>query len=310
MDLITHFLVPYIILAALKSKNKLAGAFGGISPDIDVILAAMIGVIAPQYFIFSHRGITHSLIFGFLTSTIFLYLISRKQVTEFITGLIKRDISIKFTKTTVGIAYFGVIIHLLLDYLTSLGVPLFYPFTITRYAAELYFFTDFITMILGVFVVVVIYLNLDENYKKAAMAIFMITLILFGGIRAYEKFEVIQDETATLNGNYSHMAVYPTRDIFTWKVVKRDMQNSSYFVSDYNTLNKQESNIKIFKSLSVQNGSYESAQNAIKIANTFPEVKKFRWTSYYTLIKANFNSTNWELTYFDPFMNHIKVSVP
>lgn len=310
MDLITHFLVPYIILAAVKSKNKLEGALGGISPDIDVILAVAVGILAPQYIIFSHRGITHSLIFGFFTSTIFLYFISRKQVTEFISRIIKRDISLKFTKKTIGIAYFGVIIHLLLDYLTFLGIPLLYPFTITRYSAELYYFTDYFMMILGIFVMVVLYLNINKNYKKAAMAIFVIFLISFGGIRAYEKFDVINSETPTLNGNFSQIAVYPTRDMFRWKVVKSDAQNSIYFVSDYNTLKKQESNITIFKSLSIKNGSYGSAQNAIKIANTYPGVKRFKWNSYYTIIEAEFNSSQWDVTYFDIYMNKIKVIVP
>ncbi|MBM4242108.1 MAG: metal-dependent hydrolase, partial [Euryarchaeota archaeon] len=53
MDLITHFLVPYIILTILKSKNKLAGAFGGISLDFDVLIA-WIGILSPELFIFSH----------------------------------------------------------------------------------------------------------------------------------------------------------------------------------------------------------------------------------------------------------------
>lgn len=42
MDFFTHFLVPYIILFALKSKNKLEGAFGGISLDLDTIFIAWI----------------------------------------------------------------------------------------------------------------------------------------------------------------------------------------------------------------------------------------------------------------------------
>jgi len=80
MDLITHFLVPYIILAALGSKNKLAGAFGGISLDFDFLIA-WIGVLFPEYFIFNHRGITHSFIFAFITSLIFIY-ISENQLKD------------------------------------------------------------------------------------------------------------------------------------------------------------------------------------------------------------------------------------
>lgn len=314
MDLITHFLVPYIILAAVKSKNKLAGGFGGISPDFDTIFVAWIGILAPQFFIFSHRGITHSFIFGFITSTIFLYVISRKQVNEFISNLIKRDLTVKFTKTTIAIAYFGVLIHLFLDYLTTLGIPLFFPFSITRYAANIYQSLDLVTTILAVVVLLIIYMKVNYKYKKAAMAIFMIVLISFGGIRAYEKINVLEDETPTLNGNYSQLAAYPTSDMFKWNVVKINSENTSYVVSQYDTWTNQESNIKIYSTPQVENGDYSSALSAIKIADKLPEVKKFKWNSYYTLVNANYNSSKWDITYYDILTsytaNNVTVTVP
>jgi inner membrane protein len=314
LDLITHFLVPYIILVAVKSKNKLAGGFGGISPDFDTIFVAWIGILAPQFFIFSHRGITHSFIFGFFTSTIFLYVVSRKQVNEFISNLIKRDLTVKFTKTTIAIAYFGVLTHLFLDYLTTLGIPLFFPFSITRYAADLYQSIDLLTTILAAVVLLIIYMKVNYKYKKAAMAIFMIILISFGGIRAYEKFNVLDVETPTLNGNYSQLSVYPTSDMFSWNVVKRNSENTNYIVSGYNTWYNKESNIRLYTTPSVENGNYSSALNAIKIADALPVVKRFKWNSYYTLVNANYNSNKWDITYYDILNsytgNNITVTVP
>jgi inner membrane protein len=313
LDLITHFLVPYIILVAVKSKNKLAGGFGGISPDFDTIFVAWIGILSPNFFIFSHRGITHSLIFGFVTSTIFLYVISRKQVNGFISNLIKRDLTVKFTKTTVLIAYFGVLTHLFLDYLTSLGIPLFFPFSITRYAAEIYQSLDLLTIIIAAVVLLIIYMKINYKYKKAAMAIFMIILISFGGIRAYEKFNVLEDEAPTLTGNYTQLSAYPTSDIFTWNVVKSNSQNTSYIVSQYNTWFNQESDIKMFNTPSIENGSYNSGQNAINMANKLPVVEKFKWNSYYTIVDARYNGTKWDITYSDILTsytgNNITVSI-
>jgi inner membrane protein len=314
MDLFTHFLVPYIILTAVKSKNKLAGAFGGISPDFDTIFVAWIGILSPNLFIFSHRGITHSFIFGFITSTIFLYVISRKQVNQFIGNLIKRDITVKFTKTTIAIAYFGVLTHLFLDYLTTLGIPLFFPFSITRYALNLYQSLDIITIILAAVVMIIIYLKVNYKYKKAAMAIFMIILILFGGLRAYEKVNILDNETPTLTGNYTQLSVYPTSNILVWNVVKSNSQNSSYIVSQYNGWSNQESNIQIFNTPSVENGNYSAGLNAIKIADTLPVVKQFKWNSYYTVVNAKYNSTKWDVTYSDIInsytANNITVTVP
>jgi inner membrane protein len=314
MDLLTHFLVPYIILTAVKSKNKLAGAFGGISPDFDTIFVAWIGILSPNLFIFSHRGITHSFIFGFVTSTIFLYVISRKQVNEFIGNIIKRDITVKFTYTTIAIAYFGVLTHLLLDYLTTLGIPLFFPFSITRYALNLYQSLDLITIILAAIVMLIIYMKINYKYKKAAMAIFMIILISFGGLRAYEKINILDDETPTLNGNYNQVALYPTSNIFVWDVVKSNSQNSSYIVSQYNGWSNQESNIQTFYTPSVENGNYSAGLNAIKIADTLPVVKQFKWNSYYTIVNARYDSTKWDVTYSDIInsytANNLTVTVP
>ena len=309
MDLFTHFLVPYIILYALKSKNKLAGAFGGISPDFDTIFIAWIGLLSPNLFIFSHRGITHSFIFGFVTSTIFLYVISRKQVNEFIGNLIRRDISVKFTKTTVAIAYFGVLTHLFLDYLTTLGIPLFFPFSITRYALNLYQSLDALTIVIALIVLIVIYLRVDTKYKKAAMAIFMIILISFGGIRAYEKINIMEHETPTLYGNYSELEVYPTSDMFAWNVVKHNPDNTSFIVSLYNGWYNKEYNVNYYNSPLITGGDYDSGLRAIKIADNYAVVKQFKWNSFFTLENASYNGNNWNITYYDIVQSYTKNNI-
>jgi inner membrane protein len=220
-------------------------------------------------------------------------------VNQFIGNIIKRDITVKFTKTTIAIAYFGVLTHLFLDYFTTLGIPLFFPFSITRYALNLYQSLDLITIILAAIVMIIIYMKVNYKYKKAAMAIFMIILISFGGLRAYEKINILDDETPTLNGNYNQVSLYPTSNIFVWNVVKSNSQNSSYIVSEYNGWSNQESNIQTFNTPSVENGNYSAGLNAIKIADTLPVVKQFKWNSYYTIVNARYNSTKWDVTYSD-----------
>ena len=257
MDFFTHFLVPFIILFALKSKNKLEGAFGGISIDFDTIFVTWVGFLVPYLFVFSHRGITHSFIFAAITSTIFLYIISRKQIIGFIGKIIRRDISVEFTLKTVGIAYFGVLIHLFLDFLTSRGIPLLYPFTLQRFSAEIYYYIDVTTAVIALIVLFVLYLKLDMKYKKAAMAIFMIILISFGGIRAYEKLNAVNDNPVT--GNFTSITAYPTNDIFTWTIVESDSTNSTYYSFKYNTLNKEKSDSKTVQNLTVRGGSIQSS---------------------------------------------------
>jgi len=312
MDFFTHFLVPFIILFALKSKNKLAGGFGGISIDFDTFIS-WIGLLIPSLFVFSHRGLTHSFIFAAVTSTLFLYIISRKRINEFIGNIIKRDISVEFTFKTVEIAYLGAIIHLFLDFLTSGGIPLLYPFTLKRFSAEIYYYIDITTAVIALIVLSVLYLKLDMKYKKGAMAIFMIILISFGGVRAYEKINAINDNP--VSENFTYITAYPTMDIFTWTIVESDNTNSTYHSFKYNTLNKEQSDAKTVQSLTVMGGSVQSAQEAIDKANNLPEVQNFKWDGYYPYINASYNGNVWELTYFDVIDtgyhdNNIKVFIP
>ena len=296
MDLITHFLVPYAIMVLIKSKYRLEGAFGGISLDFDVLIA-WIGILSPQLFVFSHRGITHSFFFGFFTSLLFLYFVTRKPVKDTINRIIRRNLNIEFSRVTVLIVFFGALTHLFLDSLTSLGIPLFYPFTITRYSAEIYYYLDTVTIIIAFAVLFIIYLRINSKYKKIALTIFIAILILFGGIRAYEKMDTLQ-QLSSVDGNYTYITAYPTPDMFKWSVVKSNAENSSYEVFQFNSLENSSTDFKIFQKLSVTNGTYISALNAVNQANNLPEVKKFSWTAYYTSVNAEYSS-NWNLTYFD-----------
>lgn len=297
MDFFTHFLVPYIILFALKSKNKLEGGFGGISLDLDTIFIAWIGFLVPYLFVFSHRGITHSFIFAAITSTLFLYVISRKSINGFISNLLKRDLSVKFTLKTVGIAYFGALTHLFLDFLTSRGIPLLYPFTLQRFSAEIYYYLDLTTAVIALVVLLILYLRLDMKYKKVAMAIFMVMLISLGGIRVYEK-NVALDENP-VSGGFVYSTAYPTSDLFTWTIVQSDASNHTYYSFKYNTRSKEKTGVKMVQSLTVEGGTVQSAQEAINKADRFTEVQSFRWNAYYPGINASFNGKEWELTYFD-----------
>lgn len=313
MDFFTHFLVPFIILFSIKSKNKLEGAFGGIAPDLDTIIVVWIGFLAPYLFVFSHRGITHTIIFAAVVSTLFLYLISRKQINEFIGRIIRRDISVEFSLKTIGIAYFGALTHLFLDFLTSKGIPLFYPFTLQRFSAEIYYYVDITTAVIALIVIGVLYLRLNMKYKKIAMAIFMIILVSSGGIRAYEKTTALNENP--VSDNFVYSAAYPTMDMFTWTIVESDSTNSTYYLFKYNTLSKEKSDIKTVRSLTITGGSIQSAQKAIDTANKLPEVQNFRWDAYYTCINASYNEGVWKLTFFDVidagyYNNGVNVFIP
>lgn len=309
MDLFTHFIVPFAILTllnlrSLDIKDRLSGGFGGISIDFDVILFA-IGFLVPELFIFTHRGITHSFIFGLITAMVFIYLISRPSIYGLINYMIKRDIRVEFNWRTISLAYFGVLTHLFLDFLTTGGIPLFYPISLTRFTANIYYYTDPVTTIVALAVLVILYLRLKPKYKKIALAAFLIMLVSFGGIRVGEKMEALNSQT--ISDGYTQITAYPTPDMFTWTMVEGNGDNK-YRVFNYNTLKHTSSNIREVNNLTIENGSYESAQNAIRYANTLPEVERFRWTSPYTAVNATATSTGWNLTFYDFVGNHYGAS--
>jgi len=309
MDFFTHFVVPFAILTILKVKDftvkdRLSGGFGGISVDFDFILFA-IGFLSPELFIFTHRGITHSFVFGLVTAIVFIYMISRPSVYGLINYIIKRDISVEFNWKSVLLAYFGVLTHLFLDFLTTGGIPLLYPFSLTRFSANLYYYTDLVTTIIALVVLIILYLRLNPKYKKIALTGFLIMLISFGGIRAYEKMDAINSQT--LSDGYTQITAYPTQDMFTWTMVESD-GGGRYRVFTYNTLNKVSSNLREVNNLTITTGSYESGQEAIKYANTLPEVEKFRWTSPYTSINATKTGSLWNVTYTDFIGTHYGAS--
>ncbi|MCK9151419.1 metal-dependent hydrolase [Methanobacterium alcaliphilum] len=304
MDLFTHFLVPFIILFFLGCKNPLAGGLGGISIDFDVVLV-IIGFLFPYLFIFSHRGITHSLIFGFITAIIFLYIISRKPVRRLISKAIKRDFNIDFNWKTITLAYFGVLMHLLLDFLTTGGLPLFYPFSLAKFSGEIYYYTDLITTLVSLSVLIIIYLKINLKYKKIIMILFLIMLILFGGIRAYEKNNAINSMESSLNENFTEITAYPTSDTFIWKVVLFDPKNQKYELYDYYNLNGSKNLQGSYNKINIT-GNYSEGMKAIAEADETAVVESFKWDSFYTCVNAQEQASQWKITYFDFLATHYR----
>ncbi|MCX9073609.1 MAG: metal-dependent hydrolase, partial [Candidatus Methanoperedens sp.] len=141
MDLFSHALLPYLLGNFFKRNKKEITAFvlGGIAPDFDVFLV-WINSVYPTFFLIVHRGITHTLFFGFFTALAVLYLATREKVRSRVQKFISLETS--FSKRTAVFAYAGVLVHLFLDYTTTRGVPVFYPFEAARYSAEVFFYTD------------------------------------------------------------------------------------------------------------------------------------------------------------------------
>ncbi len=298
MDLFTHFLIPFIILFFIGCKRPIEGGLGGTSVDFDIFLI-FIGFLLPEFFILTHRGITHTFIFGFVTAVVFLYIVTRRPVQEFVAKIIKRDYHLIFTWKTVLLAYFGVLTHLFLDFLTTGGIPLLYPFSMERFSAHLYNYTDGITTLAAMAVLAILYIKTDLKYKKIAMILFVIMLVSFGCIRGYEKINASHSLEENLEGNFTQIATYPTSDMFVWQGVLINPKNQKYQLYTYNGLTGQKSFQGNYSGLTIENGSYDSAMIAIKKANQTTDAQRFIWYSYYTCIDAKYENNKWKITYFN-----------
>ncbi|MDI6644733.1 MAG: hypothetical protein QME14_06690 [Methanobacteriaceae archaeon] len=187
----------------------------------------------------------------------------------------------------------------MLDFLTTGGIPLFYPFSITRFSAEIYSYVDPFITVAALIVLATIYFQIDIRYKKAAMIIFMIMLVSFGGIRLYEKNNAFNAFKPDLNENFTEISTYPTSNMFLWRVVVSDHDKGEYRLYENDGLSGKKKFLGEYRSLSVENGSYESALIAVKDANQLLEVQEFKWHAFYMCIDAQYQNNKWKLTYYD-----------
>jgi inner membrane protein len=299
MDIFTHGLLPYLIGKSLKRNKEEVTAFvlGGIAPDIDFFIL-WINFVYPTFFLITHRGITHSLFFGSITAIGVLYMASRPGIKSYIRRFI--DFEPLINGRTIAFACAGVVLHLFLDYLTTLGIPLLYPLSTSRYSAELFFYTDLSLTILSLILIIWI-LKKHEHANTAVkfLLIFLVIFTLVGGLRFIEK-----NRSLGLQGE--NAAAYPTSDPFDWYIVEENNDhiriyefNGSYGSPVYsNSVRK----LNIFSNL--------NPDEAIAVAGKLPQVKMFVWRAYDVAINATYNGDEWSLEYYDPVQRAMGRDIP
>src|SRR5512136_903172 len=111
MDVISHAVLPYLLGSFFKIDKKLLAAFviGGVAPDLDVFIIWLARIFPSPDLLLVHRGITHSLIFGFLTALVAMLLISRPPCKD----IFNRWTGIEFGLSwpVAGMALAGVLMH-------------------------------------------------------------------------------------------------------------------------------------------------------------------------------------------------------
>ncbi len=291
MDIFSHALLPYLLGKSFKRNREEVTAFvlGGIAPDADIFIM-WINLVYPTFFLITHRGITHSLFFGFITAIGFLYLVSWQGIKSFLRRFI--DFEPVVTGRSVAFACAGVALHLFLDFLTTRGAPLFYPLSTMRYSAELFFYTDFFMTVLSLVMIVYLYKNpLQRNTAVKFLLIFLITFVLLGSVRSVEK-----------TGAYEYygsagMKVYPTENPFKWYVTEGTAEETKIY--EYNELENRSMYNETIKNIFISSPG-EGLDAAIEAAEGLSQVRMFRWRAFTVAVNASYDNGAWQLEYYDP----------
>jgi len=289
MDLFSHALFPYLLGNYFKKRKEEITAFvlGGIAPDSDIFLL-WIQYLYPTFFLITHRGITHSIFFGFFTGMIILYLASRERVKKLVRRYI--DFEPVFSRRNIMYAFFGIIIHLIFDYSTTRGVPLFYPFDATRYSAELFFYTDIYLTFASL--IMVIFLLRKPFQTQTITKFLIIFLLISGGLGALRFEEKNSTEQFFHDGSIKS---FPTMNPFDWYAQKEEHDRIQIFEYSGGIIKYNDT----FPRLNVISGG-EGLENALLLADELPQLKMFRWRAHSVAVNASYGNGTWSLAYYDP----------
>ena len=293
MDFFSHAVLAYLLGSYLGLDKRLLAALvlGGIAPDLDILIA-WINNIYPTPLLLVHRGITHTLFFGFFFSLLILYLASREQIKSFLARFIKFDLD--FSATSMAVVYAGVLLHLFVDYTTTRGVPLFYPWQAVRYSANIFSQIEPIMLIASLLVLAVLVRERHRvKFNKNMFMVFLLFFLIVGGIRIEGK--------AAAGGvfNGQNIEIYPDSNIFSWVILEND--GIQFLVYGYNSLNGKATNSSAFAKITVAS-SITEAEIAIGAAEKLPQVKLFRWRAYAVAINASSKNGSWDIDYYDPLV--------
>jgi inner membrane protein len=335
MDVISHAVLLYLLGSSFKIDKKLLAAFviGGVAPDLDVFIVWLALIFPSPDLLLVHRGITHSLIFGFLIALVAMLLISRPPGRD----IFKRWTGIEFSLAwpVAGMALAGVLMHLFLDYLITKGVPLIYPFDTIRFSAELLFHYEIVILIFSVSIALWLIRRFIEkksvstNANNRLLALFLIALLASGGLRVEGKERAIAIENngdipKDLMGDFE---VFPDWGLFQWSILKYN--ESSFQVYSYDVLDNKTSYLASYPRLYVEldagdpksvkylnSGDYPKGDRDLKLfmsadeildleetmhmTDALPKVALFRWRACAVAVNASRNNGSWLIEYYDP----------
>jgi inner membrane protein len=292
MDLITHALLLYLLgrFLGLEKRTQAALVLGGISPDLDFWLSWPGSILSPNLLLV-HRGITHSLLFGTIFGLLLLYLAALPRA---------KGLSARFGDCRPGVSWgsvaavsCGVMIHLLMDYTTTRGVPMLFPWQMQRYSADIFFQIEPIVLAASIIVAAALLRSRALRSKKNMFVVFLLFLLVVGAVR-------IDGKMAAEESLPKNATVHPGPGLFSWAALWEE--EDRYMVSRYDLLAESASAASAFPRLRAVS-SRDEALEALAHADDLPQVGLFRWRAYAVAVNATASGNgSWDIEYYDPLV--------
>jgi|WetSurMetagenome_2_1015567.scaffolds.fasta_scaffold02813_5 inner membrane protein len=294
MDIFSHALIPYLLGGFFCLDRKLLAALvlGGIAPDLDVPIA-LIGGLYPNDLLLVHRGITHTLFFGLFFALLVFGLASRQPVKAFLSKFINYDLI--FSPASMAFLYAGVLLHLFVDYTTTRGVPLFYPWQAARYSADIFSQIEPAALIASLLVLAELIRERQRmQFNKNILILFVVFFLIMGGIRIEGK------TSAESFFSGQNAEIHPDSNPFSWAILENE--SNEFLVYKYDSLKDEITGSSAFAKLTVASDVVE-AKAAIGAAEKLPQVRLFRWRAYAVAINATSEQDgSWAIEYYDPLV--------
>ena len=266
MDILTHMFFTYLINFGIGSLqyNEYAMVFGiilGVIPDFDVLWFP----IGWKYSIARHRGVSHSILFIVITTVI-------------LAAIFAPIINVNFIVLCV-IGIISGLSHICMDVLTTIGIPVFWPFSKRELHLDLerainpYFLGISIFFIFFLFQLRAIRFNYQIYLQLITVITITIILYYLGKLILKSYLQVL---TSTPQ---FRIRALPTAGFFKWFLVGKNTENGIMKLKycRYNLLNRYMPRFRYFSFRYTQ--ASELPLNDVEKAKIYTyhlkEVKKF-----------------------------------
>lgn len=276
MDSLTHALIIAVLLALVGRPDLAAyGIMGAVLIDVDVVFNVF-SDRDPRLYIFTHGGITHSLLGAFTVSACIAILSVLASFAGFLPA---------FTLVALATIIAGALSHITVDFLAYPGIPLFYPLSDQKKTAGIMGGPSAFIMAGSVIYLALILLgkaSLEQSWVY--IAFFGVILGLCAGTKCYASLKTHGRTIATMNP-------------FKWLVIE-DMPDTYRFYA-YDFFHKPSTGHMFEKYNGIDRAE---AERYCRI----PELRRLRYHSYIVTVERNGVS----ITYRDPIRENNYIWYP